>query len=228
MKKHIITLAAMLISTIISAQPGQPQDWAQFNRYAKDNAELAESPSVVLFGDSITDFWVPQRPAFFTDNHFIGRGISGQTTSEMLVRFRQDVIGLHPRMVVILAGTNDVARNNGFIEYENAVGNILSMCELARAHGILPLVCSVPPSNRFFWKPDARPAQDIIRFNGILKAAADNAGIIYVDYHGAMAAEDGSFPAEYSEDGCHPTANGYAKMEEILLPYIHLAFDSLK
>lgn len=228
MKKCFLTLTAMVLCSILSAQPQKSQDWAQFSRYANDNAALTGTPAVVLFGDSITDAWVPQRPEFFTGNNFVGRGISGQTTSEMLVRFRQDVIGLHPRIVVILAGTNDVAQNNGYIAYENSVGNILSMCELARVHGILPIVCSVPPSNRFFWKPDARPAKDIIRFNGILKSAADTAGIIYVDYHGAMAADDGSFPAEYSQDGCHPTAEGYAKMEEILLPYIHLAFDSLK
>lgn len=229
MKKIILTVSAAIITLSATAQPlQQVKDWAQFNRYAQANDELTQAPLAVLFGDSITDNWAVQRPEFFSSNNFAGRGISGQTTSEMLVRFRQDVISLHPRVVVILAGTNDVAQNNGFIKFEDAVGNILSMCELARAHGILPVICSVPPSNRFFWKPGATPAQDIIRFNGILKTAADNAGLIYVDYHSAMTAPDGSFPAEYSKDGCHPIAAGYEKMEGILLPYIHLALESLK
>lgn len=221
--KRILVMALLASLCGLASAQQQDQDWAAFGRYAEANAALTESPLVVFMGDSITDFWVPQHPEFFSENRFVGRGISGQTTVQMLIRFRQDVIALHPRVVVILAGTNDVAHNLGAISVENAVGNILSMCELARIHGIVPIICSVPPSNRFFWRPEMKPAQDIIAFNKVLKAAADGAGLMYVDYHGAMAAPDGSFPKEYSDDGCHPVRAGYDKMEEVVLPYIRMA-----
>jgi len=225
MKRFLTTLGIALLCLTSFAQRFD-EDWADFGRYAKANASLTKSPLVVFMGDSITDFWVTQRPSFFTDNDFVGRGISGQTTSKMLVRFRNDVIALHPRIVVILAGTNDIAHNLGAITYENSVGNILSMCELARVHGILPIVCSVTPSHRFFWRPEIEnPAPEIIAFNKVLKAAADTAGIIYVDYHSALAGPGGSFPEEYSKDGCHPVAAGYAKMEEVILPYIRMALN---
>ena len=227
MKRFFLTLMIAFAGLSVSAQE-YDEDWAGFGRYAAANASLTESPLVVFMGDSITDFWVPRRPSFFSENHFVGRGISGQTTVQMLIRFRQDVIALHPRIVVILAGTNDIAHNLGAISQENAIGNILSMCELARVHGILPIVCSVTPCHTFFWRPEAKPAQEIIAFNEKLKSASDNAGIIYVDYHSALTGPEGSLPKEYSSDGCHPNAAGYAKMEEVVLPYIHLALQSLE
>ncbi len=198
-------------------------DWAGFNRYAAANAEVTESPLVVFMGDSITDFWVNIRPGFFTGHNYVGRGISGQTVEHMLARFKPDVIDLHPKAVAILAGVNNIAGNNGAISMENIVGCIASMCDIAKANGIVPLLCSVLPCDRFFWNPEAKPAQDIIRLNALLKEYAGKAGVRYVDYHSQMGLPDGSLPKEYSEDGCHPVAAGYARMEEIIVPEIEQA-----
>ena len=124
-----------LIAAVAISLPAlcQAQDWAGFNRYAEQNAQVTTTPKVVFMGDSITEGWAKEDPAFFTDNNFLGRGISGQTTSQMLVRFRKDVIDFSPRYVVILAGTNDVAKNNGDISLDNVLGNIISMCVLVQA-----------------------------------------------------------------------------------------------
>ena len=131
----VITVAALFLSALCQAQ-----DWAQFNRYAEENAQVTTDPKVVFMGDSITEGWAKEDPDFFTGNNFLGRGISGQTTSHMLVRFRRDVIDFSPEYVVILAGTNDVARNNGEISLVNGLGNLISMCELAKANRIKPIL----------------------------------------------------------------------------------------
>lgn len=134
---------------------------ANFGRYAEANAAIEQSPDVVFMGNSITDNWAHMDPDFFAKNNFVGRGISGQTSSEMLVRFRRDVIDLKPEAVVILSGTNDVAQNNGYISPENTLGNIISMCELAKAHGIKVILCSITPTSKFGWRPEIEPAQKI-------------------------------------------------------------------
>ena len=138
MKRLFLTLSLCLAAVVAVAQNDKKTDWAQFYRYAEANKTVATRPDAVFMGNSITDGWASQDPEFFKQNNFVGRGISGQTSSEMLVRFRRDVIDLNPRCVVILSGTNDVARNNGYIAPENTVGNIISMCELAKANGIEP------------------------------------------------------------------------------------------
>ena len=145
-----IFLSVVLIATAVCAA-AQQKDWANFGRYAEANAAIEQSPDVVFMGNSITDNWARMDPDFFAKNNFVGRGISGQTSSEMLVRFRRDVIDLKPEAVVILSGTNDVAQNNGYISPENTLGNIISMCELAKAHGIKVILCSIE---------DTRPEQD--------------------------------------------------------------------
>lgn len=222
MKKILMSLFACILPFLSFAQNPQDMrrsmDWAAFGRYAEANAEVKESPRAVFMGDSITDFWVRDRPSFFTDHNFIGRGISGQTVEHMLARFHADVIDHHPQAVVILAGINNIAGNNGKISLENVVGCIATMCEAARDNGIIPVVCSVLPCDRFFWNPEAKPAQEVIRLNALLKAYTDKAGIEYVDYHSRMGLPDGSLPKEFSDDGCHPTVAGYARMEEIILP----------
>ena len=222
MKKSLILLLAVFSAVVSYAQPQdrRAMDWAGFNRYAEANAEQTGSPLVVFMGDSITDFWVNIRPEFFSSNNFVGRGISGQTVEHMLARFNPDVVELHPKAVVILAGVNNIAGNNGAISMDNIVGCIASMCGIAKANGIVPILCSVLPCDRFFWNPEAKPAQDIIRLNALLKAYAEKAGVDYVDYHSQMGLPDGSLPKEYSEDGCHPVAEGYARMESIILPEI--------
>lgn len=222
MKKFAISIILALVAITGFAQ-NKNTDWARFRTYADKNAALAVEPLAVFMGDSITEMWAGMDPDFFTSHNFAGRGISGQTSEHMLCRFQNDVIKLHPKVVVINAGTNDIARNNGDILPENIVAQIKSMAELARMHGITPVIASVLPCNRFFWAPDARPAQEIIALNKLIKTYADAAGIIYVDYHSAMRAEDGSLPAKYSDDGCHPILEGYKVMESIILPYIDKA-----
>lgn len=217
MNKLILTALLTVSSIAATAQP-QIGDWAKFGRYEEANKEVTTTPRVVFMGDSITDFWVDADPDFFTANNFLGRGISGQTTSHMLVRFRRDVIDHHPKYVVILAGTNDIAKNLGDISLENALGNIISMCELARANKIKPLICSVLPCDYFFWRPEVKgQEEEIVRFNEMLKDYAKSAKIPYVDYHSVMKNDKNGLPKKYAEDGCHPTKEGYEVMKRIIL-----------
>lgn len=212
MKKTIIFICSILCFNIANAQ-----DWANFSRYENANTEVTTTPKAVFMGDSITDGWAAQDQDFFTSNNFLGRGISGQTTSHMLVRFRRDVIDHNPKYVVILAGTNDIAKNNGEISLENIVGNIVSMCELAKANKIKPVICSVLPADRYGWRPGMTPAQDIIRLNEMLKEYAASARIKYVDYHSVLKDENNGLPAKHANDGVHPNLDCYKIMEEIIL-----------
>ena len=204
----------------MSREEKNKSDWAKFGRYAQANDTLTTPPSVVFIGNSITDAWARKRPGFFTDRNMAGRGISGQTSSHMLVRFRADVVRLKPKAVVILAGINDIALNNGRISLENIAGNIESMCEVAKAAGIKPIICSVLPSSKIRWRPQVKPADDIAMLNKMLKSYAKANKIDYVDYYSAMADANGGLDAKYTDDGVHPTAPGYEVMEEIILPHL--------
>ena len=220
MKRHILTIALALLAATAS---GQVKDWAQTNRYEQENAELKASgikPETVFFGDSITAGWYRIDKDFFTDNGFIGRGISGQTTCEALVRMRQDVIDLHPRTVVILIGVNDIAMNNGPVTKKTSLGNIISMCELAKANRIKPILCSLLPASRFRWRPELTPAEDVREFNEMLKEYARKAHITYVDYYPSLTDERGGVAPEYSEDTVHPNLDGYRIMEGIIMKYL--------
>lgn len=216
--------AAFAQSSNNAQAPSKKTDWAQFYRYEQANS-LPESqkPNVVFMGNSITDFWINSDPAFFTANGYLDRGISGQTSSEMLVRFRRDVIDLHPRIVVILAGTNDVAENNGKIDLNNVLGNIQSMCELALVNGIEPVLCSVLPCNNFFWRKEMKPAQKIKELNAMIHEFADRSEIAYVDYYTPMATAEGELRPELTKDGCHPNDMGYKVMEEVVKGIIEQA-----
>jgi lysophospholipase L1-like esterase len=172
---------------------------------------------VVMMGNSITEGWARIRPEFFKTNGLVGRGISGQTTSQMLVRFQADVIDLKPRVVVIMAGTNDIARNNGIISHKHILQNIQSMCELARVHKIRPVLCSILPADRFKWNPELKPAADVKRLNEMIAAYAREAKIPYVDFYSAMVNADGGLPADLAPDGVHPVVKGYEIMEPLLL-----------
>lgn len=212
MKKTFFTLIiALVVSTFSHAQ-----DWANFGRYAGQNEKVTARPVAVFMGDSITDGWASQDQEFFTSNNFVGRGISGQTTSHMLVRFRRDVIDLNPKYVVILAGTNDIAGNNGAITLENILGNIISMCELAKANKIKPVICSVLPADRYGWRPEKKPAQDIVKLNEMLKEYADSEKIVYVDYHTPLKDENNGLPEIHAADGVHPNLQCYKIMEDIV------------
>ena len=218
--KKIITLVAgamLLLPALASAQ----DDWAQFKRYAADNEKVTVQPKAVLMGDSITDGWPNADKDFFTDNNIVGRGISGQTTSHMLVRFRKDVVDLHPKYVAILAGTNDIALNNGYIALDDVFGNIVSMCEIAKANKIKPVICSVLPCKKYGWRPQVTDAGDqIVKLNAMLQEYAKANKIPYVDYHSVMKDSENGLPASLAKDGCHPTPEGYEIMEEILLKVI--------
>lgn len=213
MKRFILTL----IAVCLGAAAVSAQDWAKFYKYEEANAQVTQKPKAVFMGDSITEGWAKQDPDFFTSNNFIGRGISGQTTSHMLVRFRRDVIDHAPEYVFILAGTNDIAKNNGDITHENILGNIMSMCELAQFHGIIPVLCSVLPADRYKWREELAPAQDIVALNKMIKAYAEAENIMYIDFHSVMRNENDGLPEEYAPDGVHPSMAGFKIMEEIVL-----------
>lgn len=196
-------------------------DWAFFKRYADENKNLPTvapgEKRVVFMGNSITEFWKTIDTAFFARNKsFIDRGISGQTTPQMLVRFREDVINLNPSAVVILAGTNDIAGNTGPTTLEKIFGNIVSMAELARANKIKVILCSVLPVYEYEWSPGLEPAGKIVKLNSMLQAYCKENKLVYVDYHSALADEKMGMKAEYSPDGVHPNLMGYKVMDALV------------
>ncbi|MPS73251.1 MAG: acylhydrolase [Chryseobacterium sp.] len=210
-----IAFALLLLSTMSYAQ-----DFANFGRYQKQNQEVLSqniAPNSVLMGDSITEGWFATDPGFFTKNNFVGRGISGQVTSQMLLRFREDVIKLKPKRVIILAGTNDIAENQGPISLDKVFGNIISMTELAKVNNIKVVLCSVLPAYDFPWRKDMQPADKVIALNKMIKDYALKNHITYVDYHSVLKDEKNGLPKEIAEDGIHPNKSGYEKMEAILM-----------
>ena len=200
--------------------PSATADWAYLKRYQPANAALPPAdpakPRVVFMGDSITQNWAEQRGSFFDANGYVGRGISGQTTSQMLLRFHQDVVALKPVAVAILAGTNDVAQNTGPMTDEQILDNLAAMVEIARAHGIRVVIGSVPPATYFFWRKEIEPTARIRDLNPKIKAWAQAEKIPYVDYWAAMSLPDGRMNPEYAEDSVHPNAKGYAAMEPLV------------
>lgn len=220
MKKILFTLLAVVAGcSSLCAQ----NDWAMYFRYEEANKSVDFKPVAVFMGNSITDGWYARDTTFFRDNNYVGRGISGQVTSQMLCRFQNDVIELHPQCVVILAGINDIARNNGEIKVENIFRNIKSMCQLAVCNGIEVVICSTLPCSRVGWRPEVSPAESVRRLNALLKAYAAENEFVYVDYYSRMADENGGLPAELSDDGCHPTPYGYSLMKPLVMEGIRKA-----
>ena len=217
-KVFIMVLALCCVCGCFAQQ--KRKDWAQFGRYEVVNDTLKKAPSVVFMGNSITDFWAKTRQAFFAKYNFVGRGISGQVSSQMLVRFQSDVVALKPKAVVILSGTNDIARNNGEIALEHVLENIMSMCQIAKYNGIQPVIASVLPCAGFSWMPELKPAEDIKKLNAMLKEYTAKNKIPYVDYYTPLADENGGLPITMSKDGCHPNADAYAIMEEVVMKTI--------
>ncbi|MEX0315098.1 MAG: SGNH/GDSL hydrolase family protein [Allomuricauda sp.] len=198
----------------------QAQDWANLQKYQEANSSLSApvkgEDRVVFMGNSITEGWSIASPQFFEGKPYINRGISGQTTPQMLLRFRQDVIAIQPKVVLILAGTNDIAGNTGPTTLKQIHDNILSMVELAQSNGIRPIICSVVPAFDYPWRPGLEPNIKIPKLNSMLKKTAKQLDIIYLDYFSHMADERNGLPKELAEDGVHPTAKGYKIMESLV------------
>jgi len=205
----------------------QMQDWPYLNKYQKENSKLLVlepgHKRIVFMGDSITEFWSELCPDFFKENTYISRGISGQTTPQMLIRFRADVIHLMPTAVVILAGGNDIAENTGPSTLEMILNNIISMAELANANQIKVILCSVLPANNFPWKPNQNPAEKIIALNSMIKKYADTNEIFYLDYYSAMVDREKGLNSSYSDDGVHPNKTGY----EVMGPLVEKAIKNI-
>lgn len=212
MKKTFFILILLTMSVL-----GYSQDWFRFNDYKADNERIITNkayPDVVFMGNSITENWAYFHPDFFTENNYCGRGIGGQTSAHMLVRFQSDVIDLHPKVVVIMAGTNDVAHNDFWVAPDQVVNNVIAMCTLARANGIIPIISSILPCTGFVWRPEIKDAgQTIVDINKDLKAYAEANDILYVDYHAALVDEHLGFPQTLSADGCHPNPDTYFTLE---------------
>ncbi len=214
--RNIAPLAVLATTVALAPLGAQDQDWPNLHRYRQANDSLrapaAGERRVVFMGNSITDVWVRYFGQMFPGKPYIGRGIGGQTTPQMLVRFRQDVITLKPAVVVILAGTNDIAGNTGPSTLEMIEDNLTSMTELARANGIRVVLSSVLPVYDYPWRPGLQPAPKIVALNAWMKAYAARVGAVYLDYYSAMADERQGLRADLTNDGVHPTEAGYRVM----------------
>ncbi len=206
------------------------EDWANLAYYRDANASLnapgENENRVVFMGNSITEMWQVHAPPFFKKTGFINRGISGQTTPQMLVRFRQDVIELRPKVVVILAGTNDIAGNTGPTTNHMILNNILSMVDIAQSNRIHVVLCSVLPVNHYPWAPELQPAQRVISLNASLESYCKKHNIPYVDYYTAMVDAEQGLPTRYAPDGVHPNTQGYAVMEPLVMAAINTILET--
>ncbi len=201
-------------------------DFANLGKYASSNkVPSAKEKKVIFMGNSIVEGWAGIDKPFFGDNNYLGRGISGQTSQQMLLRFRDDVINLYPKAVVINAGTNDIAENTGPYNADFTFSNIISMAQLAEANGIIPILSSVLPADEFIWRKElGNPSAKIIQLNGRLKAFAQQNNWVYLDYHSKLANERGGLDPKLAEDGVHPTLYAYKIMEGVAEEAVEKAF----
>ncbi len=203
------------------------QDWPNLQRYQAENAALTapakSEKRVVFMGNSITQGWKESHPEFFSKNPYLDRGISGQTTPQMLIRFRQDVIDLQPKVVVILAGTNDIAGNTGPSTLEMIMNNLKSMAELAIQNNVRVVLCSVLPAFDYPWRKGLEPNIKIPALNAMIKSYCKERNIVYLDYFSEMNDGNNGMIAELTTDGVHCTSKGYDKMESMVKPAIAAA-----
>ncbi|WP_373057490.1 SGNH/GDSL hydrolase family protein [Zunongwangia sp. H14] len=223
-KQNLVSLLLLLVSLSVFSQKEEykelmSQDWPNLKKYRTSNEEILKNedyPKVVFMGNSITEGWANMHPEFFSENNYLGRGISGQTTPQMLIRFIPDVIDLKPEAVVILAGTNDIAGNTGFSSVKMITDNIKAMAQLAEANGIKVILSSILPVYDYPWRPGLEPVAKIAEINNWLKSYAKENGHIYLDYFSEMKNEKEGMKAEFSKDGVHPTSAGYDVMEPLV------------
>lgn len=226
-KKLLMPMLALFLFVGTASAQNDAHRWANFKRYAAQNEKLLEQNApkerqVVFMGNSITEGWARTRPEFFKNNGYVGRGISGQTSYQFLLRFRQDVVALAPRVVVINAATNDIAENTGAYNEDYTFGNICSMAEIAKANGIKVILTSTLPAASYHWRKSVTDVpQKITSLNDRIAAYAKKHKIPYVDYYSHLVREeDKALDPQFTKDGVHPTAVGYAVMEELIQPVV--------
>jgi len=216
MKRLLCAVGFLLFAGYVLAQDKPAEDWPNLGRYRAENEALpppsAGEKRVVFFGDSITDAWGRSVGEFFPGKPYVNRGISGQTTPQMLIRFQQDVVHLRPAAVVILAGTNDIAGNTGPTTNQMVEDNFTSMADIAKQSGIKLVLASILPAYSYPWKPSIQPVERIRELNAWLKEFCEKHKCVYLDYYSAMADEKGAMLPGLASDGVHPTAQGYAVM----------------
>jgi lysophospholipase L1-like esterase len=220
MRSKLLLKCIIMSALLFSGLELEAQDWPNLNRFRAENALLGAPEKgekrVVFMGNSITQGWIEKRPEFFSKNPYINRGISGQTTPQMLIRFRQDVIALQPKVVVILAGTNDIAGNTGPSTLEMIEDNLASMAELANANEIRVVLSSVLPAYDYPWKTGMEPAEKIVTLNAWIKSYCEKRGFTYLDYFTPLADDRHGMKAELTYDGVHANVAGYKVMEPLV------------
>ncbi|MGK6343715.1 SGNH/GDSL hydrolase family protein [Chryseobacterium sp. DT-3] len=218
MKSSIFLAIALLLSELINAQSAV--DFANLAKYKDDNTAILNAKKkvdVVFMGNSITEGWVKTHPEFFSKNNYTGRGIGGQTSSQMLLRFQNDVVALKPKLVIINAGTNDIAQNTGTYDQDFTFNNIKAMADIARSNGIKVIIASVLPAAAFPWRKEITDvSQKVDALNSRLKQYSLSNKLIFVDYNTAMRNEKGGMREGLSKDGIHPESAGYNIMEPLI------------
>ncbi len=226
MKKFIVSASFLLFNFMFSSAFAQNKtdegwiNWTNFKKYSNQNKEVREKQKgelrVVFLGDSIFEGWSVARPDFFKDKPYFNRGISGQVTAQMLLRFQEDVANLKPDVLVLKAGINDIAENAGVYDQEKTLNNIKSIVQLAKANKIKVVLCSVLPANRFVWRPALTPADKVIDLNTALQAYAKQENVLYLDLYAAVVDDKKGMKAAYANDGVHPTVEGYKVLEPLV------------
>ncbi len=221
--KNIFTSTTIMLFCTIQVSMMQAQDWPALGHFKSANKKVAQPAEnenrVVFLGNSITIGWLNTVPEFFKDKPYINRGISGQTTPQMLLRFRQDVVALQPKVVVILAGTNDIAENTGPMSLPQIMDNLKSMAEIARANNIKVVLSSVLPASDYSWRPGLKPNEKIPALNALIKEYCQENNVVYLDYFSTMTNEQNGLDEDLASDGVHPTKKGY----EIMAPLAEAA-----
>ena len=221
--KKLCVLLMLVTSFVVNAQQkinDNWADWANFKKYADQNKVVPPKQKgerrVVFLGNSIFEGWLRSRPEFFAGKPYFDRGISGQTTPQMLLRFYDDVVALQPDVLVLKCGINDIAQNTGPYDQEKTLNNIKAIAQLARANKIKTILCSVLPANDFKWRPGLEPADKVIALNAAIKQFAIENDFYYLDLYTSVVDENKGMKKEYASDGVHPTVEGYKVIEPLV------------